>query len=140
MNTNYQLIKNEEELRRAVESLSSHQVLGLDTETTELDPYYGRLRLIQLATPDGVHIIDLDAFRNGGNGDLLRTSALAPLRDLLSAHRPVKIAHNAKFDAKFIKHSLGVDLDGIFDTLLASQLLGAGDIDQLVKPIKKLYA
>src|SRR5882672_12963149 len=128
MNTNYKLIKNEEELRKAVELLSTHQAIGLDTETTELDPYYGRLRLIQLATPAGVHIIDLDAFRNGG--DLSQTSALAPLRDLLSAHRPVKIAHNAKFDAKFIKHSLGVDLDGIFDTLLASQLLGAGDIEE----------
>jgi len=130
MNTNYQLIKNEEELRKAVDSLSTHLAIGLDTETTELDPYFGRLRLIQLATPSGVHIIDLDAFRNGGNGDLLQANALAPLRDLLSAHRPVKIAHNAKFDAKFIKHTLGVDLDGIFDTLLASQLLGAGDIEE----------
>jgi DNA polymerase I len=130
MITNYQLIKNEEELRKAVDFLSTHQAIGLDTETTELDPYYGRLRLIQLATPSGVHIIDLDAFRNGGNDDLVETSALAPLRNLLAAHRPVKIAHNAKFDAKFIKHSLGVDLDGIFDTLLASQLLGAGDIEE----------
>jgi DNA polymerase I-like protein with 3'-5' exonuclease and polymerase domains len=130
MNTNYQLIKTEEQLRKAVESLSTHQAIGLDTETTELDPYIGRLRLIQLATPGGVHIIDLDAFRNGGNGDLSRTDALGPLRDLLSAHRPVKIAHNAKFDAKFIKHSLGVDLGGLFDTLLASQLLGAGDIEE----------
>ena len=130
MNTNYQLVKNEEELRKAVDSLSTHMAIGLDTETTELDPYFGRLRLIQLATPGGVHIIDLDAFRNGSNGDLLQANALAPLRDLLSAHRPVKIAHNAKFDAKFIKHSLGVDLGGLFDTLLASQLLGAGDIEE----------
>src|SRR5436189_232225 len=50
MNTNFQLIKTEEELRKAVERLSTHPVIGLDTETTELDPYYGRLRLIQLAT------------------------------------------------------------------------------------------
>ena len=130
MNTNYQLIKNEEQLRKAVESLSAHHAIGLDTETTELDPYLGRLRLIQLATPGGVHIVDLDAFRNGGNGDLSQTDALAPLRGLLSAHRPVKIAHNSKFDAKFIKHALGTDLGGIFDTLLASQLLGAGDIEE----------
>src|SRR6266498_1640425 len=130
MNTNYELVKDEEQLRKAVESLSAYQAIGLDTETTELDPYFGRLRLIQVATPSGVHIIDLDAFRNGGNGELSQTPALAPLRDLLSAHRPVKIAHNAKFDAKFIKHSLGTDLGGIFDTLLASQLLGAGDIEE----------
>src|ERR1043166_5316473 len=127
MNTNYQLIKTEEELRKAVESLSTHQVIGLDTETTELDPYYGRLRLIQLATPGGVKVIDLDAFRNG---DPKTNEALRSLRDLLSAPRPIKILHNAKFDAKFIKHTLGADLGGIFDTLLAGQLLGAGDIEE----------
>ncbi|HEV7475116.1 MAG TPA: DNA polymerase [Pyrinomonadaceae bacterium] len=131
MNSNYQLIRTAEDLRRAVESLSGHQAIGLDSETTELDPYYGRMRLLQLASPSGVHIVDLDAFRNGGDdADLSQVSALAPLRNLLSAHRPVKIAHNAKFDAKFIKHTLGVDLDGIFDTLLASQLIGAGDIEE----------
>jgi ribonuclease D len=126
---NYQVIKTAEALRKAIESLSAHQVIGLDTETTELDPYVGRLRLIQLATPNGVHIIDLDAF-SGSDGGLRESSALAPLRDLLSAPRPIKIAHNAKFDAKFIKHHLGADLNGIFDTLLASQLIGAGDIEE----------
>jgi DNA polymerase-1 len=127
MNTNYRVIRTEEELRKAVELLATHQVIGLDTETTELDPYYGRLRLIQLATPSGVHVIDVDAFRNG---DLKKDPALASLRDLLAAPRPIKILHNAKFDAKFIKHTLGTDLGGIFDTLLASQLLGAGDIEE----------
>jgi DNA polymerase I-like protein with 3'-5' exonuclease and polymerase domains len=130
MNTNYQLIKTEEELRKAVETLSAYQAVGLDTETTELDPYVGRLRLVQLATPSGVYIVDLDAFGDRSNGNLRENKALAPLRALLSAHRPVKIAHNAKFDAKFIKHTLGVDLGGIFDTLLASQLIGAGDIEE----------
>jgi DNA polymerase-1 len=127
MNTNYRVIRTEEELRKAVELLATHQVVGLDTETTELDPYYGRLRLIQLATPSGVHVIDVDAFRNG---DPKQSTALASLRDLLAAPRPIKILHNAKFDAKFIKHTLGTDLGGIFDTLLASQLLGAGDIEE----------
>jgi len=126
---NYQLIKTAEALRKAVESISAHQVIGLDTETTELDPYVGRLRLVQLATPNGVHIIDLDAF-NSSDGDLRQSSELAPLRNLLSSPRPIKIAHNAKFDAKFIKHHLGADLNGVFDTLLASQLIGAGDIEE----------
>ncbi|MEK6283092.1 MAG: DNA polymerase [Acidobacteriota bacterium] len=130
MNTNYRVIKTEEELRKAVESLTAHQAIGLDTETTELDPYTGRLRLIQLATPQGVNIIDFDAFSNGNRGHLRNTTSLAPLRELLAAPRPIKIAHNAKFDAKFIKHTLGTDLGGLFDTLLASQLIGAGDIEE----------
>ena len=127
MNTQYQLIKTAEELRHAVEQLSSRQAIGLDTETTDLDPYLARLRLIQLATSDGVFIVDVNHF---ADGDLKRNEALAPLRHLLNARRPIKIAHNAKFDAKFIKHNLGVDVGGLFDTLLASQLVSAGDIEE----------
>lgn len=125
--TNYEVIKTPSDLGRAIETLSNQTAVGLDTETTDLDPYTSRLRLIQLASADKVFIVDLDAFRNG---DLSKSEALAPLRRLLEAPRPIKIAHNAKFDAKFIKHNLGVDLVGLFDTLLASQLVGAGDIEE----------
>jgi DNA polymerase-1 len=125
--TNYEVIKTPQDLRRAIETLSSQPALGLDTETTDLDPLTSRLRLIQLAAPDKVFIVDLDAFRNE---DFSKSEALAPLRRLLADPRPIKIAHNAKFDAKFIKHNLGVDLGGLFDTLLASQLVSAGDIEE----------
>jgi DNA polymerase I-like protein with 3'-5' exonuclease and polymerase domains len=124
---NYEIVKTSDELRKAIETLTTQPVVGLDTETTELDPYTSRLRLIQLATADRVYIVDFDHF---ANGDSTKSEALAPLRRLLEAPRPIKIAHNAKFDAKFIKHNLGVELGGLFDTLLASQLVGAGDIEE----------
>lgn len=127
MATKYELVRTEEQLRRAVEILSTQAAIGLDTETTDLDPYTSRLRLIQLAAPDAVRIIDLDAF---ANGNLRHSEAFASLRELLGAPRPIKIAHNAKFDAKFIKHNLGTEIGGLFDTLLASQLVGAGDIEE----------
>ncbi len=125
--TDYQLITTAGELRAAVEDMRQHAVIGFDTETTSLDPYQGRLRLIQMAAPDGVRIIDLDRFNDG---DVKKSEALAPLRELLAAARPVKIAHNAKFDAKWIKHTLGVEIGGLFDTLLASQIISAGDTDE----------
>src|SRR5262249_31346358 len=127
MNTNYKVIKTAEQLRTAIASLSTEAAIGLDTETTDLDPYTSRLRLIQLAALDQVYIIDLDAFADAG---LLKSDAMLPLKRLLEASRPIKIAHNAKFDAKFIKHNLGAELGGLFDTLLASQLIGAGDIEE----------
>jgi DNA polymerase I-like protein with 3'-5' exonuclease and polymerase domains len=126
MNTQYQIITNAEAVRRAVGELSNKHAVGLDTETTELDPYIGRLRLIQLATADGVYLFDLNRFE----GDMKQSEALAPLRQLFASPRPIKIAHNAKFDAKFIKYNLGVDIVGLFDTLLASQLVSAGDIEE----------
>ena len=127
METQYQLISNSDQLARAVEELSKHHVIGLDTETTDLDPHVSRLRLIQLATPEGVFIVDLDRF---AARDLKRADEFEPLRRLLAAPRPIKIAHNAKFDAKFLKYNLGIDIGGLFDTLLASQLVSAGDIEE----------
>jgi len=125
--SDYKLITTAEELRTEVESLSVQPVVGFDTETTDLDPYRGRLRLMQLSAPDGVRVIDLYRF---GGADPKQSDELEPLRRLLAAPRPVKIAHNAKFDAKWTKHTLGVELGGLFDTLLASQLVSAGDQDE----------
>ena len=124
---NYKVITDSSGLADAAEILARQPVIGLDTETTDLDPYLARLRLIQLATPDLVYLIDLNHF---AASDMKLAAALEPLRRLLSAPRPIKIAHNAKFDAKFIKHNLDVDLVGLFDTLLASQLVSAGDIEE----------
>jgi DNA polymerase I len=125
--TDYILITTPADLRSATEELRRYPVIGFDTETTSLDPYRGRLRLIQLAAPDGARVIDLERFRDT---DLKNGEALAPLRELLAAPRPVKIAHNAKFDAKWVKHTLGVELGGLFDTLLASQIISAGDTEE----------
>ncbi|HEX8142168.1 MAG TPA: DNA polymerase [Pyrinomonadaceae bacterium] len=125
--SDYKLIETAEELRVEVDALANQPVIGFDTETTDLDPYKGRLRLIQLSAPDGVRVIDLYRF---GDGDPKRSDALEPLRRLLGAARPVKIAHNAKFDAKWTRHTLGVELGSLFDTLLASQLVSAGDQEE----------
>lgn len=124
---NYRLINNSSELAASVAELSQHQVVGFDTETTALDPYSGRMRLMQFSTPDGAaYIIDLDRFKNG-DGNSASSESLAPLKALLAAPRPVKVAHNAKFDAKWVKHQLDTELGGIFDTMLASQIVSAGE-------------
>ena len=125
--TNYRLITGTAELAAAVAELSEHAVVGFDTETTALDPYRGRMRLMQFSAPDGAaYIIDLDRFREG-DADTPDLAALAPLLLLLAAPRPVKVAHNAKFDAKWTKYRFKTELGGIFDTMLASQLVSAGE-------------
>ncbi|MER3426507.1 MAG: hypothetical protein C4334_00185 [Pyrinomonas sp.] len=122
MSNEYKLITSEEGLRHAVERLQTHAAIGFDTETTDLDPYRGRLRLVQLATPEETYVIDLDKFAERPR----EHAGLDPLRRLLEADRPVKIAHNAKFDLKWTCRHLGVETGMVFDTLLASQLLSAG--------------
>ncbi len=123
----YRLVNTPQELHAACEELSQHAAIGFDSETTSLDPYAGHMRLVQLAAPDGVRIIDLNRFTM--DADPTKVETLAPLRQLLAAARPVKVAHNAKFDAKWACHQLGVELGGVFDTLLASQLVSAGETE-----------
>ncbi|MBA2378367.1 MAG: hypothetical protein H0V76_02185 [Blastocatellia bacterium] len=128
MEVYFQIVRDAAGLSKACEELATAPYLGFDTETTELDPRRGDIRLVQFSTGKNTFVIDLLPFRAGG--DLKANPDLAPLRELLSAARPVKIAHNAKFDAKWVRHHLGCELGGIFDTFLASQIIAAGDPDR----------
>src|SRR5687767_10744815 len=128
MEVYFQLVTDAEGVKKAYDELVGEEYLGFDTETTELDPYEGNIRLVQFSNGKNTYVIDLKPFAD--RGDLNTMDQLAPLRALLTAPKPIKIAHNAKFDAKWICHHLGVDVNGIFDTLLASQLIAAGDQDR----------
>ena len=118
MNANYKLITTAEELPHIAEELRAQPMIGLDTETTGLDPHTSKLRLLQLAAPDTSYVIDCFRFQ---------PEHLSPLREIISAEQPTKIAHNAKFDSKFLLKHLGWRMNGIFDTYLASVLIAAGD-------------
>src|SRR5919202_1072822 len=97
------------------ETLKGTESIGVDIETTDLSPRDGRVRLLQLATPDETVIVDVFEI-----GDL------APLKEVLEGG-PVKALHNAKFDYAFLKAEHGISLSPIFDTMLAAQLLAGGD-------------
>src|SRR5919202_10688 len=102
---NYRLIEKPQDVAAACEELSRSGEVGFDTETTSLSPFEGRVRLVQLASAETVYVFDLDKL--APDGEAARNEALEPLRRLLAATRPVKCAHNAKFDAKWVAHFLG---------------------------------
>ena len=121
----FQLVSDAESLAKACSELGSEEFIGFDVETTDLDPYKGELRLVQLSNGRETKVVDVRAF---GSGKELKTSeALKPLRDLLSSKKQTKIAHNAKFDTKWVRHHLGCDTENIYDTYLASVLIGSAD-------------
>lgn len=104
-------------MESAVAQISGQPVIGVDTETTGLDPFHSRVRLLQIATPERVFVFDL-----------FKVPALEhpALRRLLSEPQPEKVLHHAKFDLKMLLHHFGLEVRGVFDTLLASQLISAG--------------
>ncbi len=52
LNTDYRLVDRSDELADAIAPLKSAPFLGIDCETTGLDPYRHKVRLIQLAALD----------------------------------------------------------------------------------------
>ena len=65
MEVYFQLIDTVEGLRKACSELSSATLLGFDTETTELEPRRGEIRLLQLSTGSNTYVIDLRAVAGG---------------------------------------------------------------------------
>ena len=118
----YELITRTSEIPGLLEQLGRASVVGLDTETTGLDPHTSKIRLLQFSL-NGKNIL-LDLFE-------LPSESLKPIFSFLEDPALTKVAHNAKFDAKFLRSNFGVNLNGIFDTYLASVLVGAGsEIDR----------
>ncbi len=122
----FQYVTDADGVLRAVEELRREGTLGFDTETTELDPYKGKLRLVQLSTGRSTYVFDV--FKLGE--DARASSSLAPVRGLLEDAAVKKVAHNARFDLKWVRHHLGCETNGVFDTFLASVLIAAGDGDR----------
>jgi DNA polymerase-1 len=104
-------ISDVEQARQVVAELMAEPVVGLDIETTGLDPLLDKIRLVQLACPSATYVID--AYH-------VPLDVLTPVL----SDGPVKVAHNAKFDAGFLYEAPGgVMPEPLYDTMLADQVV-----------------
>jgi DNA polymerase-1 len=128
----YQLIAQPTELERVIQPFLNSKIIAIDTETTGLDPHTDRIRLLQLAIPNHpVLLLDLVALSECTHSLVL----------LILQSDGLKVFHNGKFDLKFL-NSIGVQVkDPFFDTMLASQLLGAGleGVDHSLEAVATRY-
>lgn len=94
------------------------KLLGIDLETTGLDPRTDRVRLIQIFNGEKVDIIDV----------FTHPEAMSDLVAIVEDHATLKIFHNAKFDLSFVRaHAKRrTRPSNIWDTMLAEQVLSAG--------------
>jgi DNA polymerase-1 len=114
----YVLVADPADLPMIAAAAGESVLVGLDTETTGLDPATDRVRLLSLAcdTIDGgvaVYVVDCFALTD-----------LSPLWEALRS-RPV-VGHHLTFDLQFLAR-LGYEPGDCRDTLLMSQVLYAGD-------------
>ena len=60
IHTDYRLIKTIDDIQPLLSSLNENIIFAIDTETTGLDPFQNRVRLIQIASPNQpVILVDL---------------------------------------------------------------------------------
>jgi DNA polymerase-1 len=111
----YRLVTDAAELAGVAETLDEAEAVGADIETTNLSPRDGKIRLLQLATPQEIFIVDVFAAQD-----------LSALKSVLEGG-PVKALHNGKFDHSFLWAEHGISLSPRFDTMLAAQLLDGGE-------------
>jgi len=114
----YLYITNPEELEEVIKPFFEKKVLGVDLETSGLDPHINQIRLIQIAA-EGLPVLMIDMFK-------VPRENLKLLEELFTGPA-LKIFQNGKFDLKFlIRNGFKVNLP-YFDTMLASQVLEAGE-------------
>ncbi|NMB69861.1 hypothetical protein GYA27_01490 [candidate division WWE3 bacterium] len=106
-----------EEANNALDALEKEKVVGVDVESTSLDPYSGILLMIQVSTPSISYIFDARS---------IDMKNFPRLKEFLESKDRIKILHNGKFDYKFIKVHTGIAVDNIFDTMLAEAILNSG--------------
>ena len=111
----YRLVTDAGDLASVAKTLEGAETVGADIETTALNPRNGKMRLLQLATPEETFVVDT-----------FEVEDLSPLRSVLE-DGPVKVLHHGKFDHAFLWAEHGISLSPIFDTMLAAQLLDGGE-------------
>lgn len=120
----YEIITTVEALREYVNKAKENNIMALDTETTGLNPITDKIAGACLYTPGlkAVYVpinhrsyITMQRIDN----QLSETEVAQELRQFSGNY----VFHNAKFDIRVCRHSLGLNLEPYWDTLLASKCI-----------------
>ena len=102
-----------EAVDRFLDEISDVKEIALDTEGASFHRFLDRIYLLQLSTRDRSAIIDP-----------LPIGSPAKLGDLLQSKAVEVVFHDADYDLRLLHQDYGWHVTNIFDTRIASQLLG----------------
>ena len=107
------LIEDQERLAEVARVLSREPAIALDTESDSSYSYQEKVCLLQISDRTTDYLIDP-----------LRVPDLSPLGAILADRTITKVLHGADYDIVCLKRDFGFRVRGLFDTLIAAQLLG----------------
>lgn len=107
------VINTIEELQNIIPLIEKMELVGVDTETTGVDPFNDKVIMLQIGNLEKQFIIDT------------RSLSIEPLRKILESNKP-KVLHNAKFDYKMIRGSFNIKMENMIDTMIIEMVLTNG--------------
>lgn len=111
------LIEDLTQLSQMVTDLSQFPRIGVDTESNSLFEYDEKICLIQFSTETTDYLLDTIKLRE-----------LDHLRNLFYSEKIEKIFHAAEYDLMCLKRDFSFEFNNIFDTMIASRILGFSSI------------
>ena len=93
--------------------LQRETVIAVDLEADSLHSYQDKVCLLQFSTPTATVLVDP-----------LATGDLSSLKAVLADGAVRKIFHAADYDIRCLHRDFGIEINGLFDTMIACQLLG----------------
>jgi ribonuclease D len=106
------IVEDASRLADLVETLESASVIGIDTESNSMYAYTERVCLIQFSVIGEDWIVDPLAVKD-----------LSSLGPVLADRSIPKVLHGADYDVRCLHRDYGFRIHGLFDTLIAAQLL-----------------
>lgn len=118
MEMKFEVITSAERLGALANEMLNAPEVGVDIETTSLDPRLGKIRIMSLTLPSNTYVIDL--FQTGTMGSI--TEALHNPNAEVGAGRPLILGQNLKFEQRWFLEHGGMHLWPLFDTYRASAI------------------
>lgn len=98
---------------RLAQELRAESVIAVDLEADSLHSYREKVCLMQISTPERTVLVDPLAVKD-----------LSPLAPVLADSGIRKIFHAADYDIRCLFRDFGMEIHGLFDTMIAFQMLG----------------
>jgi len=107
------LIETNRQLLDMISDLRDQSFIGVDTESNSLFEYQEKICLIQFSTNDKDYLVDT-----------IKLKDISPLNEIFSSQEIEKIFHAAEYDLMCLKRDFHFEFKNIFDTMIASRILG----------------
>jgi DNA polymerase I-like protein with 3'-5' exonuclease and polymerase domains len=118
-----EVVRTPERLRQVAALLAGAPAVAIDLETSGLDPRAGEIVGVGLAAGEGVYYVPCAHRFEDTKALLPDQMPFAAVAEELNLGRLPLVAHNAKFELRWLRQHAGMGPRFVWDTLLAARLL-----------------